>query len=271
MSQPNKKPGIDASLVAPALVMGMLYGIFVILRGLPGSAELTAKQRAFQDAQAAAVEPSEVLRLTKESEELTGKLASMRTELGQTRLEGESLARKESKPLGRIDVVAQIEEILKKRGLEVTKVKAAAGATENKMAATLQKAAGSLVAVLSKSRPAADLLQSLSIENRIAAEQQALTGGPVSQAPPPLDLREMEVRGEYHEMLAALWDLSSGAGESVVVSLGLERPLQTGKVRDPLIWKLIVHVQPGSGYTPSTIPPLPRTPKPERLASDKRE
>src|SRR5262245_29541784 len=101
----KKTDQFDAALLVPAIVIGICYGIFLSIKGLPGGAELKAKRRAHEDARAAAVNPAEVQRLNAERDALKDKVTDKTKELDQARREGETLARKESKPQGRIDVV----------------------------------------------------------------------------------------------------------------------------------------------------------------------
>lgn len=281
----KKSAGIDAGLLVPALVIAAVYGVFLSIKGLPGSAALTAKRVAYQDALAAAVDPAQVARLGAERDDLKKKVADKRSALDESRRTGESLARKQSKPQGRIDVVAEIEEILKRHRLEVTRVKAADAVTDAKMATSLHRAAGALVDAIQKSmpetaRPPGSFVDPMELEARMEAQRMGAhaAGAAMAAKAPPLDLRDMEVRGEYHDMLEALWALSESNGESVVVSIGLERPEHLGKQRAPLLWRLVVHVQAGSGPSspgmraPIPVPapiPSPARAKPERLVSDR--
>jgi hypothetical protein len=277
---PTKTSKFDTALILPALVVCILYAAFLALRGFPGSAELTAKQRALADAQAAAVSPEEVQRLQRQQAELKQKSEDAMAKLTASRREAESLARKRSAPLGRIEVLAQIEDLLKRHRVEVTRVKASSDQADSKLAASLQKATSALAAALAKSgvkddkagpaAPLSDIERVAQFEEQAEASRMGIApGANLPSNAPPLDLRELELRGDYHDLLTALHALQTVGGDSVVVSLGFERAEAVGGRALPLVWRMVLHVQPSDG--PSARPPShPTTPAElPRLASER--
>lgn len=228
----------DVNFLVPAVIIAAAYAFLMLALLDPGSNEVAQKTRQLESLEKSGPTPVRLAKLAADERKFKDERRRAEMLLADVRREARQVSGQNNDPVAPLGLLSVVNDIFEQHGLTITDDHSADGSSRPRLAGSLDEATARLEALIDKSRPQSS---QPNLPPEVLAEMFG-TRGSSGRSNRKLLLREMQVVGGYAQMIQALDDLASDAGDSVVLGLGLERKGPAD--RRLLMWTVTLHVQP---------------------------